>query len=422
MHVACFLVFSLGLTGCRSRGPVTLTILNPEWSQPDELPRAERRSQEFTKATGIGLKHFPLPETSMAQLSLLRGLLKQPAGSPDVVGIDVIWPGLLENSLTDLRGEFAKELAGLDPGLIAGYTVNGNVLAIPYHANVAVLEYRTDLLKEYGFASPPKTWEELEKMAARIQAGERAKGNKDFWGYVWQGAAYEGLTCNALEWQASEGGGRIIEDDKTISVNNPAAIRSWERAARWVGTISPPGVVAYRELDSLNVWNSGNVAFRRSWQWEYRLAHWQESAIPEKSGYTTLPGGVERGVGTLGGIGLGVTRATPHSKEAMQLVRFLVARQEPSEESKRNHPPMIDLPPIIDPYGDPANPNPHGGRVVSRPSGVAGAQYEAVTQAYSAAVHAVLTREKKAPDAAAELEKELVQITGFRTGPPKILE
>jgi hypothetical protein len=33
-------------------------------------------------------------------------------------------------------------------------------------------------------------------------------------------------------------------------------------------------------------------------------------------------------------------------------------------------------------------------------------------------VHAVLTQEKSAPEAAAELEKELVKMTGFKTGPP----
>jgi len=55
-----------------------------------------------------------------------------------------------------------------------------------------------------------------------------------------QGASAEALTCNALEWQFAEGGGQIIEDDRTISVNNPAAIRAWEQAKRWIGTISPP--------------------------------------------------------------------------------------------------------------------------------------------------------------------------------------
>jgi hypothetical protein len=34
------------------------------------------------------------------------------------------------------------------------------------------------------------------------------------------------------------------------------------------------------------------------------------------------------------------------------------------------------------------------------------------------AVHSVLTGEKKAPEAAATLEKQLIQITGFKTGLP----
>ena len=54
--------------------------------------------------------------------------------------------------------------------------------------NIGVLLYRVDLLQQYGYRAPPKTWEELENMAERIQAGERAKGNKEFWGFVWQGA------------------------------------------------------------------------------------------------------------------------------------------------------------------------------------------------------------------------------------------
>ena len=73
---------------------------------------------------------------------------------------------------------------------------------------------------------------------------------------MWQGGADEGLTCNALEWQAAQDGGQIIEEDQAISVNNPKAITAWQRAR--TGLVhSRPGVTGYREGDSLNVWVQG---------------------------------------------------------------------------------------------------------------------------------------------------------------------
>jgi hypothetical protein len=44
--------------------------------------------------------------------------------------------------------------------------------------------------------------------------------------------------------------------------------------------------------------------------------------------------------------------------------------------------------------------------------------YEEVSTAYAEAVHSVLTHESTAAAAAAKAEKELVQITGFKTGRP----
>jgi trehalose/maltose transport system substrate-binding protein len=261
-------------------------------------------------------------------------------------------------------------------------------------------------------------------MAARIQAGERAKGRKDFWGYVWNGTATEGLTCNALEWQVAEGGGRIIEDDETISANNPAAIRAWQRAARWIGRISPPGVVAYRETDSLNVWDSGNAAFMRSWEWDYRLTHPHESPVRERTGYTSMPGGRGGRVGTLGGYGLAVSRSSTHPREAVALIRFLIASEQRSKAAHSNpkpaaEPQLYDMPQILQAYAPSHQLSPQSSRLVSRPSNVIGYAYKDVTQAYIQAVHSVLTGQRGAPQAAAELEKQLIQITGFRPGPPK---
>jgi trehalose/maltose transport system substrate-binding protein len=58
--------------------------------------------------------------------------------------------------------------------------------------------------------------------------------------------------------------------------------------------------------------------------------------------------------------------------------------------------------------------------LVLRPSTVAGKNYQDVSEAYIRAVHSVLTGENDAREAAAALEKELVRITGFNTGPPAV--
>jgi trehalose/maltose transport system substrate-binding protein len=394
------------LGGCHSskREPTTVSYLRLGWSQPDDLPEIESLLQQFTRETGIDVRDLPVPETTLDQLDLSRRLLKQADAGPDVLAVDVIWPGVLQPDLVDLRREVADEFPLLEPQLLRSYEVDGKLAAVPYTVQVGVLQYRRDLLREYGYQHPPRTWDELETMAARIQAGERAKSNKDFWGYVWQGAAAEALTCNAMEWQAAQGGGRIIESNRTISVNNPAAIRSWQRAKRWIGWISPPSVLAYQELDSLNIFDKGGAAFGRIWGGAsitrtalFRQMHWRNSLAQSITGYTTIPGGLTGGAGTLGGSGLAVSQHSSHRREAIEFIRFLIRTQIHSNQ--------VDESEVR-------------AKLVIRPASETGSQYEQVARAYIAAVHSVLTGEKPAPEAAAALEKELARITGFPIGPP----
>jgi trehalose/maltose transport system substrate-binding protein len=143
-------------------------------------------AQQFTRETGILVRDLPVPETTLDQLELSRRLPKQVGSGPDVLNIDVIWPGVLEPDLVDLRHDLAYEINSLKPQLLQSYAAKGKLVAIPYTVQVGVLQYRSDLLREYGYQHPPRTWDELEIMAARIQAGERAKGNKHFCGYLWQ--------------------------------------------------------------------------------------------------------------------------------------------------------------------------------------------------------------------------------------------
>jgi len=423
----CALLVSCGQP---AREPVTLRYPHGWRFQPDEISTIVTLGQEFTQRTGIQIREMTAPDNTFDQLDLWRKLLKGDTSGIDLLGIDLIWSATLESDLADLAPYSAAEISSVEPQLLPDYTVNEKLVAIPDQVNVGALEYRSDLLRKYGYDHPPRTWDELERMAKRIQEGERAKGKKDFWGYVWQGVAAEALTCNALEWQVAEGGGRIIESDRTISVNNPAVIHAWQRAKDWIGSISPPGVFAYRELDSLNVFSSGGAAFDRVWlgttitrSGQSRQVYWRNLNPIVETGFTSMPAGPRGSAGTLGGSGLAVSQHSDHRKEAIEFVRFLVRAQIQSNENRKTAPPgrseIYNLPLVLDVRGDSQKPTQHRIDFVRRPSIEAGVRYEQVSAAYAAAVHSVLIGQKSAPEAAAELEKQLVQITGFRTGPPK---
>ena len=236
----------------------------------------------------------PMPSSTSDQFGQYKLWLAAGNTDIDVYTTDVIWAPQLADHLTDLTEATKDIIGGYFPAIVESQTANGKLVALPSFTDAPALYYRKDLLEKYG-KSVPKTWDELAATAKEIQDGERAAGNKDMWGFVWQGNAYEGLTCDALEWVKSSGGGQIVEPDGTISINNEKAAAAIDRAKGWVGTISPDGVLAYGEEESRGVWQLGNSVFMRNWPYAYGLGNGADSAVKGKFDVTTLPIGAEAG-------------------------------------------------------------------------------------------------------------------------------
>ena len=414
--------------GCRRSvqpaSAITLVLGDQTWLDNQFQDRRHQELNQFTKETGVRVELVPAPEGAVETLATWRSLLQRGARIPDVYAIDVIWPGILAENLLDLKPYVpAPEIEAHFPELIANNTVTGKLVALPCLIDIGLLFYRTDLLRRHGYRSPPGSWEELEDMAARIQGGERAGGQKDFWGFVWEGASSEALTCNALEWQVSEGGGPIIENG-TITVNNPRAVGAWARAARWVGAISPPGAVAYKEWDADNIWQAGQAAFMRNWATSHFGTLVQGSVegslTKDKFNIALLPRGRARIAATVGGRGYAVSRHSLHPREASMLVRFLCRPDVQLGRSlKIGGAPTI---PALYSDNDLMAASPYFSTIlkayrdggVLRPSTTTGKKYPEVSQAYSEAVHSVLVGRKTAANAASDLQTELMQITSLK--------
>jgi trehalose/maltose transport system substrate-binding protein len=420
------LACAAALTGCRARpgtaAPRDVALGYHTLGVPGEAERGITR--DFTERTGVHVFFMPGLESASDHAAQTVAALERRDGSPDVHLIDVTAPGVVAEHLLDLRAALGDDVQQLFPTLVHNDTVAGRLVAIPLYTDVSVFYYRTDLLAKYGYAGPPDTWDELDAMAARIQAGERAAGNAGFWGFVWQGRAYEGLTCNALEWQASHGGGRIIEDDGRVSVNNPRAARAFERAAKWVGTISPPTVTAYMEEDARNVFQSGNAAFMRNWPYVYPSAQAPGSPVRSRFDVGPLPRSGGPAAHVLGGWQVAVSRYTAHPAEAVQFALYLTslaAQKRRMVESAHlaSRVALYDDPQVLaaNPYCRRLKPVFLGG-TIARPSTVTGRLYPQVSDAYYTAVHSILTRQSRPAEALERLEARLVAITGFPVGPP----
>jgi trehalose/maltose transport system substrate-binding protein len=383
-----------------------------------EVELAQRAADEFMAACpNITIEVRALPESATDILGFYLQQFEAQSSEIDVFQFDVIWPGILAEHMINMYDYISEEaLADYFPAIVANNTVDGNLTGIPYFNDAPMLYYRTDLLEEYG-VEIPQTWEELAVAAQTIQDGERAKGNSEFWGYVWQGNAYEGLTCDALEWIYSEAGSTIVSPDGTITVNDPAVAFAIDRAATWVGTISPEGVTGYQEEDARATWQAGNAAFMRNWPYAYALSNGEDSAVAGKFGVTLLPTG-EAGLraATQGGWQLGVSRYAENPDAAAAVAIYYTSPTVQKYRSLEAY-----LPTAMSLYSDPdlleANPYyadlfPVLSNTVTRPSTVTAERYNEVSTAFFSAVHSVLTGEQDGATAMELLELDLEEILG----------
>ncbi|AHG48177.1 ABC transporter substrate-binding protein (plasmid) [Rhizobium leguminosarum bv. trifolii CB782] len=372
----------------------------------------------FEKETGNQVKLVTMPSSSSEQFSQYRLWLAAGNKDIDVYQTDVIWAPQLADQFIDLK-EATKDVAGqFFPSIIASQTVNGRLVALPLFTDAPALFYRKDLLEKYG-KQPPKTWDEMAATAKEVQDKERQAGQKDLWGYVFQGNSYEGLTCNALEWVTSSGGGQIVEPDGTISINNEKAATALERAKGWIGTISPPGVLAYQEEESRGVWQTGNAVFMRNWPYAYSLGNGADSAVKGKFDVMTLPVAAagDKPSSTLGGWNLAVSKYSEKQEAAIALVKFLASK----DVQKARAIELSNLPTLTDLYDDkdvaaaqPFMPNwkPIFQDAVPRPSATAKVKYNEVSSKFWTAVHNTLSGSGSAAENLELLEADLTTLKG----------
>lgn len=392
----------------------TITISCGSVGQDFEF--CKKTTEDWAKKTGNTVKLFTPPQSTTDILALFRQMFAAKSSDLDVINVDVVWPGMIKDHLLDLKPYSKGVEKEHFPSIVANNTADGRLIAMPWFTDAGLLYYRKDLLEKHG-EKAPTTWEELAATAKKIQDAERKAGNADMQGFVFQAKAYEGLTCNAVEWLWSYGGGNIVDDKGNITVNNPKAAKALNTAASWIGTIAPTGVLNYGEEDARGVFQSGNAVFMRNWPYAWSLGNGKDSKIAGKIGVSALPkGGADgKNAATLGGWQLAVSKYSKNPKEAADLVMYMTSKEIQKERAiKGSYNPTIpslyqdkDVLAAAPFFGDLYN---VFTSAVPRPATATGLKYNEVSAAFWNATHDVLSGKEKAETSLGKLEGKLKQI------------
>ena len=415
IFIVCVMFISVNVN---ANGPVTIRIC--EGTVGTGMINTKAQAAEYMKRNpNVKIEIIESPDSATDLLSYFLQLIEAKSGELDVFRIDTVWMGDLSENVLDLNDFGFEDITkNMFPDLVENNTVDGKLVAAPWFVDAAVMHYRKDLLEKYNL-EVPETWNDLIKAAYTIQEGERAEGNSDFVGYVWQGEAYEGLTCNALEWIASNGGGTIVSKDKKVTIDNPKAVEALNMVSSWIGTISPEGVFSMKEEESRAVFQSGNAAFIRNWPYVYILGNGDDSAVKGKIDFCAIPSGNDgKRVGTAGGWSMGINRYSKNPEIAADLIKFFVSEEQQKYRAIQG----TEAPTIKSLYSDKevlaSKPYfeklyPVLNTLVNRPATASAPNYNIVSKQFIEAVYSTLRGEVDAQTALSTLAQNISKSTGY---------
>ncbi len=318
----------LGVAGCgggQQQGGATRIVFT---SAPDDTGTTQKLVQKFNDQNK-GKYNVIFREGSAdtgQRFDQIRTQMQAGGGDLDVILGDVIWTAQLAANgwISDLSDRFTdSDRQDFLPGSVEAIIYEGKPFGMPWFTDTGLLYYRKDLLEKSGYNGPPKTWDELKEMALKVKEDSGIK-----YGFVFQGAEYEGGVCDGCEFIWGNGGNILDPHDATkVVVDSPqaAAGLATERSMITEG-VSPRAVTTYKESEGDGVFLRGDSVFYRCWPYVYSLAGTSDfpKVKPEQVGVSELPSADGKpGNGTVGDQPFYISASSKNPDGAWELIKFM---------------------------------------------------------------------------------------------------
>ena len=392
------LTLSIGARGFGDAAPILIDActeevggINVEWERISDVPN-ESRSIYVTNFTARNSK-------------------------PDIIAVDVIWPGdfAARGWIAPLEDYIAEEeLADYLPGFLAAAQVGGSTYAIPLYIDGIHLFYRADLLDKYEL-DVPTTWEELIAAAQTVVEGE---ANPDLAGFVSMWAKIEGLFMNWLAFFQGAGG-TFFDADGNLGINSDAGVKSLSTMVGMLQSgVAPESVLTFRPNDARLLFQQERAVFLMVQDFVWAELTSDDSPVKDGVALTRVPyfeGNDDTNTTVIGGFLLAVNAHSENPGVAADFVKCFTSYESQVQAALiqgkvPTRPAVYDDERVIE--GDPgiAALGANFVYAFARPSAQTGTAYPEISEIMQTEVSAALLGEKTPEQALADAEAQILSI------------
>jgi ABC-type glycerol-3-phosphate transport system substrate-binding protein len=285
----------------------------------------QQEAKDFQAATGITLEYSSVPFENLMDREMT--LVGAQSAEVDVFGTHYAQIGRFGDAMVPLNDLAARDKITADQyvkGSVDAFTVNGNLLALPFSFDMRALFYRTDLFQSAGVQNAPTTLDEL------VQTATKLNNPPDVYGYMIVGKADPALReFSDLLWGF---GGDFLEkglDPSPPAWNQDAGVQAlqWWYDLIYSQKVVPPGVPSYGWEENSALMASGQVAMNKDWGPGAFLDP-KQSKIMDTFSVAPLPAGPKSPRTTGVCHGRGINKYSKNQDAAWEFVKWATSKEQ----------------------------------------------------------------------------------------------
>lgn len=247
-----------------------------------------------------------------------------PAGTYDVVLIDVIWPAEFASKhlIQDITDHLpASERSKIFTGALQSAEYQNRYYGIPWILDTEYLFYNKKMLAQAGIHSAPKTWNDVVAAARALKSKNIVK-----YPFIWKAAQEEEIVCDYGAVLGAYGGQWMNGNAPAFNTGGAVEALKFMRMTLAEGLADPASLTSTGD-DCRKAVSQGSAAMCLNWTYMYALANDpKESNVAGDIAIAHTPAGPSGAPGINGSMALSVTSTSQNADAALAYIQYLTSQ------------------------------------------------------------------------------------------------